>query len=63
MEIEELLAELRERLAELKRLGPEEGLDLSHEIAELEEKLARARNSKEPDIWERVRLARHPERP
>lgn len=63
MEIEELLAELRERLAELKRLGPEEGLDLSHEIAKLEEKLARARNSKEPDIWERVRLARHPERP
>lgn len=61
MKIEELIAELQEKLAELKQLAPQEGRDLSREIAELEEKLAAmCRGS---DAWAVVGLARHPSRP
>lgn len=65
MEIEGLLAELQEKLAELRRLGPGSGElspELAAEIAELERKLAQARNGG-LSAWERVRLARHPKRP
>jgi len=61
MRIEELVAELQEKLAELQRLARDSGRDVSREIAELEEKLAHI--SRGPSAWEQVKLARHPARP
>jgi len=57
--------ELEEKIAELKELSRQDGIDLSEEIAPLEAKLKalRAPSAKEPDDWERVKLARHPKRP
>lgn len=61
MTIEEVIAELQGKLAELRRLARENGRDVSAEIAELEEKVARI--SWGPRAWEQVKLARHPSRP
>jgi acetyl-CoA carboxylase carboxyl transferase subunit alpha len=61
MRIEELVAELQEKLAELKRLASESGRDVSGEIAALEGELAHI--SRGPSAWDQVKLARHPARP
>jgi acetyl-CoA carboxylase carboxyl transferase subunit alpha len=61
MRIEELVAELQGKLAELKVLASESGRDVSGEIAELEERLAHI--SRGPHAWDLVKLARHPARP
>ena len=69
------IAELERKIEELKELSRLDGLDLSEEIAKLEEKLRRLRSADpaaasraQPraegiDDWERVKLARHPQRP
>lgn len=56
---------LERKIEELKELSRRNGIDLSLEIAQLEEKLGalKAKLVKEPDDWERVKLARHPKRP
>ncbi len=72
---------LERKIAELKELSRLDGIDLSEEIARLEEKLRGLRSAAEGasaltvpsetgdrsegaiDDWERVKLARHPQRP
>jgi len=65
---------LRHTLEELKSLNDKQGVDLSEEIANIERKLEALRHAGgdkakalekvlEPDDWERVKLARHPQRP
>ncbi|MEW6217115.1 MAG: acetyl-CoA carboxylase carboxyltransferase subunit alpha [Candidatus Bipolaricaulota bacterium] len=61
MRIDELIAELQEKLAELKRLTRDSGLDASPQIAELAEEVARLSLGR--GAWEQVQLARHPSRP
>lgn len=60
-------AALRTSLEQLKKLNQEQGLDLSHEIANIERKLAQLGAGdalvQHPSDWERVKLARHPQRP
>jgi len=55
------LSRLEERLADLKRLAAADAIDLSDAIAGIERKIAAARG--ERACWERIELARHPERP
>ncbi len=52
---------LRKQFEELKQLADEGGMDLSDELALLEEKIRR--ESGETSPWERVEMARHLERP
>ena len=63
---ERVIAELRKQIEQLKELS-RNGLDLSDEIARLEAKLAALQALQAPpaelDDWERVKLARHPQRP
>jgi acetyl-CoA carboxylase carboxyl transferase subunit alpha len=65
---------LREKIAELKGLAEKQNIDISRELAELEQKLKGAGGSPatgagqgprpaENGAWKRVELARHPERP
>jgi acetyl-CoA carboxylase carboxyl transferase subunit alpha len=65
LEFERPLIEMEEKLAELERFSSEKELDLSAEI----ERLKDALHQKTKEIfngltpWERVQVARHPERP
>jgi len=52
---------LQEKIAELKKLASEAGLDVSQEIEVIEGKIQT--NSRTEEVWRRVELARHPERP
>jgi acetyl-CoA carboxylase carboxyl transferase subunit alpha len=51
--------EIRDKVEELKQLATEAGVDIAHEVASIEEKVA----SPVETVWRRVELARHPERP
>jgi acetyl-CoA carboxylase carboxyl transferase subunit alpha len=65
LEFEKPVVHLREKIMELKKLTEDSEIDLTEEIATLEERL----KVLEDDIygnlspWERVQMARHPERP
>ncbi len=65
---EHVIEELQRQIHRLKELS-RNGLDLSEEIARLEAKLAALQTPHTPpappelDDWERVKLARHPQRP
>jgi acetyl-CoA carboxylase carboxyl transferase subunit alpha len=65
MSEEKTLKELEEQIERLKSLNAKNGLDLSQEIDTLAEKLSRRKQSKKEglDDWDRVKLARHPDRP
>ncbi|MFO8033811.1 MAG: acetyl-CoA carboxylase carboxyltransferase subunit alpha [Candidatus Bipolaricaulota bacterium] len=56
---------LEEKVAELRTMMETGGVDLSEEIALLEKKLFRLRREQYAHMsdWDRVKLARHPERP
>jgi len=56
---------LEAKIEELRQLNAIDGMDLSKEIARLEEKLAVLRQDLYSNLtdWERVRIARHPKRP
>ena len=62
---EEPVIRLREKIDELKGITDEAHVDMSGEITQLEERLARLEKdvygNMEP--WDRVQVARHPERP
>ncbi len=62
---EELIEELERKIAELKRLSREAGLDISHQIKALEEEKEKVLREIYENLtpWERVQLARHPKRP
>ncbi|UOQ46167.1 acetyl-CoA carboxylase carboxyl transferase subunit alpha [Halobacillus salinarum] len=65
LEFEKPVMELREKIAELKRLTEDSEMDLNEEITTLEKRLEKL----EKDVydrmqpWDRVQMARHPERP
>ncbi|MGP4067494.1 acetyl-CoA carboxylase carboxyltransferase subunit alpha [Halobacillus sp. B29] len=65
LEFEKPVIELREKIAELRRMTENSEMDLSEEIITLEKRLEKL----EIDVydrmqpWDRVQMARHPERP
>ena len=60
-----MLEEIDSQIDKLEKLSERDGLDFSQEIARLQEKLTRAKKEKKRELndWERVKLARHPNRP
>lgn len=62
---EQRLQALEEKAAELRRLAQENGLDLSAELTALEQKIAALKQAIGAGFsaWERVQLARRPDRP
>jgi len=65
MSDERTLDLLETKIKELRELNKMDGIDLSSEIARLERKLVALRQELYRNLseWERVKLARHPERP
>jgi acetyl-CoA carboxylase carboxyl transferase subunit alpha len=65
LEFERPIAELRARIEELRRFTSESGVDLSDEIAKLEQRLAELTESVYANLtpWQRVQIARQPGRP
>ncbi|MFW6012920.1 MAG: acetyl-CoA carboxylase carboxyltransferase subunit alpha [Candidatus Bipolaricaulota bacterium] len=65
MEKDKLLKKLESQIAELQELANQNGMDLSEEISRLRQKLKEAEEKRKSEItdWDRVQLARHPNRP
>src|SRR5688500_4780091 len=65
LDFERPIAELEERIAEIKRRTAAEGVDRSQEIAGLETRMHRLMEQLYSNLspWDRVLLARHPDRP
>jgi len=65
LDFERPIVELEEKLAGLRRYAEQEGVDLSDQIARLERELERLRREVFSKLspWQRVQLARHPDRP
>jgi acetyl-CoA carboxylase carboxyl transferase subunit alpha len=65
LDFEKPLVELEEKLAEMRELNEETQDDLSNEINALEERVEKLRTSIYRNLtrWQRVQIARHPERP
>ncbi|MDR2667856.1 MAG: acetyl-CoA carboxylase carboxyltransferase subunit alpha [Puniceicoccales bacterium] len=59
------LRSLETQLAELRRSSEESHVDVSEEIAAIEEKIVELRRElyQQLGIWDRIQLARHPQRP
>ncbi|MGP4071270.1 acetyl-CoA carboxylase carboxyl transferase subunit alpha [Piscibacillus sp. B03] len=62
---EKPVVELREKIAELKKITAESDIDFSDEISKLEGRLEKLEQEVYGHMspWERVQMARHPERP
>ncbi len=65
LDFEKPLVELEEKLVEMRELNAETQDDLSNEINALEERVEKLRTSIYRNLtrWQRVQIARHPERP
>lgn len=65
LEFEKPLVELQNKLELLKRAAVSAEIDVSEEVAELEEQIRKLRRRvyKQLSPWEKVQVARHPERP
>lgn len=65
LEFEKPIRELESRISELRETTDRNGVDVTKEIKSLEEKLAKTRRDIFTNLspWQRVQLARHPERP
>jgi acetyl-CoA carboxylase carboxyl transferase subunit alpha len=65
LDFEKPLVELEDKLAEMRQLNAETQEDLSHEIDALETRVEELRTSIYRNLtrWQRVQIARHPERP
>ncbi|RID86450.1 acetyl-CoA carboxylase carboxyltransferase subunit alpha [Peribacillus asahii] len=65
LEFERPVNQLRSKIEELKELTKNADVDLSNEIAKLEERLAKLENDVYENMkpWDRVQIARHPARP
>jgi acetyl-CoA carboxylase carboxyl transferase subunit alpha len=63
LDFEKPIYELEGKIAEMKKIG--ESIDISKEIAELESKVNDLRKDIYKDLnrWQRVQIARHPQRP
>jgi acetyl-CoA carboxylase carboxyl transferase subunit alpha len=59
------IAELETKLAELEAFSEEQDIDVSHEIKRMKEKIEQTRNEIYANLsaWQKVQVARHPERP
>ena len=64
-EFEKPIADLEEKIRELRELSDKEKLELSSEIASLEQKLDKKRKEVYTNLtpWQRIQIARHPNRP
>jgi len=65
LDFEKPIHELERKIEELRALNRDKHLDVASEIKRLEEKLEKARKSVYAQLtpWQRVQLARHPQRP
>jgi len=65
LDFEKPVAELEKKIQEMKEYSLSENVEISEEIARLEEKAARLRAEIYSRLtrWQRVQLARHPQRP
>jgi acetyl-CoA carboxylase carboxyl transferase subunit alpha len=65
LEFEKPIADLEEKIAEMRVLSNGDGVDLSQEIAAMEGKALELREDIFENLsrWQRVQLARHPDRP
>lgn len=65
LEFEKPIVELEAKIAETKRLAQQNGIDISDTIAQLEARLEQLKRDiyKNLTPWQRVQLARHPDRP
>src|SRR5439155_816694 len=65
LDFEKPIAQLEEKIAQVKRLTREEGIDRSQEIATLEAHVERLRHEIYQNLtpWDRTLIARHPARP
>jgi len=65
LEFEKPIIELENKIEELKKFTKKEDIDLTSEISRLTERLEHLRKETFENItsWQRVQLARHPERP
>ncbi|GAW28703.1 MULTISPECIES: acetyl-CoA carboxylase carboxyltransferase subunit alpha [unclassified Carboxydocella] len=65
LEFEKPLLELENKIAELRKFSQEKGIDLSREIATLEEKARQLSQEIYTSLtpWQKVQIARHPQRP
>jgi len=65
LDFERPIYEVEQKVAELKKMMEEEGLDLSQKIEELENRADELRREifSNLDPWQRVQVARHPRRP
>jgi len=64
-EWEQPLVELEEKIQELRSFITEQGIDFSNELSELEKRAEKLRTEIYERLtpWQKVRMARHPERP
>ncbi len=65
LEFEKPIVELEDKLAEMKDIAENNGIDMSSAINELEKKIEELKNQifKNLTEWQRVQLSRHPDRP
>lgn len=65
LDFEKPIAELEVKLAEMKKMAEDEGVDMEAAIKSLEDKIKNLKKetSKSLSRWQRVQLSRHPERP
>lgn len=65
LSFEKPIVELESKLKELRTFSEAQNIDVSHELAELEKKIAETRLQifKNLTPWDEVQLARHPKRP
>ena len=65
LEFEKPIVELEKKIQELKKFTSDKNIDLSSEVKRLEEKLEHLRKDTYNKLtaWQRVQLARHPQRP
>ncbi len=65
LDFEKPIHELERKIEELRALNRDKHLDVASEVKRLEEKLEKARKSVYAQLtpWQRVQLARHPQRP
>lgn len=65
LDFEKPIAELENRLAEMKRLAEVNNIDVSAPVADLEARIEELRRETSDNLtrWQRVQLSRHPDRP
>ncbi|MBX5435733.1 MAG: acetyl-CoA carboxylase carboxyltransferase subunit alpha [Alicyclobacillaceae bacterium] len=65
LEFEKPIAELKAKIEELRAFTQQSGIDLSHEVVKLEQRLEELTETIYAGLtpWQRVQIARHPQRP